>query len=42
MESPILSAAQMRESEDAAFGRGVEVEALNIVDGVLIGGMLGE
>ncbi len=28
MDSPILSAAQMREAEQAAFARGVEVEAL--------------
>ena len=28
MDSPVLSAAQMREAEEAAFGRGVEVEAL--------------
>ena len=28
MDSPILSPAQMREAEEAAFGRGVEVEAL--------------
>ena len=28
MDSPILSSAQMREAEEAAFARGVEVEAL--------------
>jgi ADP-dependent NAD(P)H-hydrate dehydratase / NAD(P)H-hydrate epimerase len=28
MDSPILSSAQMRDAEDAAFARGVEVEAL--------------
>lgn len=28
MESPILSSAQMREAEESAFARGVEVEAL--------------
>lgn len=28
MESPILSSAQMRDTEDAAFSRGVKVEAL--------------
>ena len=28
MESPIVSAAEMRAAEEAAFARGVEVEAL--------------
>jgi NAD(P)H-hydrate repair Nnr-like enzyme with NAD(P)H-hydrate epimerase domain len=28
LESPILSAAQMREAEEAAFARGVSVEGL--------------
>ena len=42
MESPILSSAQMREAEDAAFARGIQVEALMDQAGAGLAHAIGE